>query len=92
MKEAISKFKIGDLVTLDNKMKEMLGMDEDAIGIVTEVKTTSPDRYINEAYLICWHGNPYMNWDKAMGPSFSHTDLDLYLIFYGYELELVEPS
>ena len=38
MKEAISKFKIGDLVTLDNKMKEMLGVFINMIKKIKELE------------------------------------------------------
>ena len=90
------KFKVGDLITLESNMKELLGVKEDAIGVV--VRITAPDiesrlwespesDYLNEGYIIEWCGNPYIEWDLT---TMTSPLPEIYQLFYGYELRLIE--
>ena len=92
------KFKVGDLVTLEDNMKGLLGVKEDAIGVV--VKITPPDTesrlwespesdYLNEGYIIEWCGNPYIEWDLT---TMTSPLPEIYQLFYGYELKLIQSG
>jgi hypothetical protein len=96
MKE--TKFKVGDLITLESNMKELLGVKEDAIGVVVRITPQydaskvweSPDKdYLNEGYIIEWMGNPYIEWDLTTMVS---PLPEIYQLFYGYELKLVQSG
>ena len=85
----IRRFKVGDLVTLHDDIIKHLGIKEGALGIIIEVKGICATQFINEAYLVKWHHNPYLNWDDIMYPGFLTKDDDVILVYYGYELQLV---
>ena len=88
-KDIKQKFKVGDLVTLHRNITDHLGMREGALGIVVEVKEVCASQYINEAYLVKWHHNPYVTWEDMTHLGLYGIDEDIMLVYYGYELELV---
>ena len=81
-------FKVGDLVQLEEKMAEVLRMEENVIGIIVEV--LPPIAELSTAYVIRWMSDPYPPGVLPANVRHGYSDIDSDPIFYNHELILIE--
>jgi hypothetical protein len=81
-------FEVGDLVQLEEKMAEVLRMEEDIIGVIVEV--LPPIAELSTAYVIRWMEDPYPPGVLPSNVRHGFSDIESDPIFYNHELILIE--
>ena len=83
--------KVGDLVTLQDKMVKLFGFEEaEVIGVVINILQPIPNHLINQAYIVQWMHEEYSNGQMPMGVLHGFSDIEQDIIFYDHELLLLE--
>jgi hypothetical protein len=83
--------KVGDLVTLEDKMVKMFGFkDLEIIGVIISILKPIPNHLINQAYIVHWMNEECR--EDRMPPGVLHgfSDIEQDIIFYEHELLLLE--
>ena len=84
-------FIVGDLVTLEEKMCTIFGLEDTTlIGVVVGILRPIPNHIINRAYLVHWMNETYP--PGVLPPNVAHgfADIEHDIIFYEHELLLLK--
>mgnify|MGYP003155556103 CR=1 FL=1 len=83
--------KVGDLVTLNEKMVKLFGFkDLEVIGVITSILKPMPNHLINQAYIVQWVNDEYKPDTMPHNVLHGFADIEQDIIFYEHELLLLE--
>ena len=83
--------KVGDLVTLDDKMVKMFGFNDlEIIGIIISILKPIPNHLVNQAYIVHWMNETFPPDKTPSGVLYGFSDIEQDIIFYEHELLLLE--